>query len=41
MRVNVIKIRLPWFKNSVDVRTGVSELRCRKLLVNVVNHSII
>ena len=36
MKVNVMKVRLPWFKNSGDMRVGMSELRCGKLLVKVV-----
>ena len=36
--MNVMKVRFPY---SVDVRVGISELRCRKLLVNAVNRIII
>ena len=36
MKVNVMKVRLAWCKNSGGMRVGVSELRCRKLIVNVV-----
>ena len=34
-RVNVNKVLLPWFINSVNVRVIVSELHCGKLLVNL------
>ena len=38
MKVNVMNV---WLLYSVDVRVGVSEFHCGKLLVNVANHSII